>query len=103
VAKTDHPVKVTLVWNDFPALPDRYPSFVNNLDPIVSDPDGKDYHGNVFSQPYDGKLDAINNVESVLIPDPRPGKYRSTVLATEVLEGSQEFSLVYSGGSSIRE
>jgi hypothetical protein len=62
------------------------------LDLIVSDPDGKDYHGNVFSPPYDGKLDAINNVESVLIPDPRLGKYRIKVLATEVLKGSQDFS-----------
>jgi hypothetical protein len=59
MANKDHQVKVTLVWTDFPALPDKYPSFVNYLDLIVSDPDGKDHHRNVFSQPYDGKLDAI--------------------------------------------
>jgi hypothetical protein len=103
VAKKDHPVKVTLVWTDYPALPDKYPSLVNNLDLIISDPDGKDYHGNVFSPHYDGKRDAINSVKSVPIPDSRPGKYRITVLATEVLQGPQEFSLVNSGGFSYQK
>jgi serine protease AprX len=98
VANSDHPIKVTLVWTDFPAVADKYPSLVNNLDLIVTDPDGKDYHGNVFFPPYDSKLDAINNVESVLIADPKPGQYKITVLATEVVEGPQEFALVYSGG-----
>jgi hypothetical protein len=41
VAKNDHPVKITIVWTDFPGLQDKYPSLANNLNPIVSDPDGK--------------------------------------------------------------
>ena len=102
VAKKDHPVKVTLVWTDFPALQDKYPSLVNNLDPIVSDPDGKTATETSFRRLITVNY-YINNAKSVIIPDPRPGKYRITVLATEVLEEPQELALMYSGGFSIRE
>jgi subtilisin family serine protease len=98
VHNSNHPVKVSLVWSDYPAVADKYPSLINNLDLIVTAPNGQDYHGNVFIPPYDSKLDAINNVESVLITDTQPGQYKVTVLASEVAAGPQDFALVYSGG-----
>lgn len=98
IVKSDQPVKVTLVWTDYPAVADKYPSLVNNLDLIVTAPDGKDYHGNVFSPPYDGTLDNTNNVEVVSIAEPQTGQYKITVIATEVREGPQDFAVVYSGG-----
>jgi serine protease AprX len=97
IARLDHPVKVTLVWTDYPAVADKYPGLVNNLDLIVTAPDGKDYHGNVFSPPYDSTLDNANNVEVVSIEKPQKGIYKVTVVATEVREGPQDFAVVYSG------
>jgi len=92
------PLKVTLVWSDYPGSPGRYPSLINNLNLIVTAPDGRDYHGNVFTPPYDATLDTVNNVEVVWIPAPVPGRYRITVLGMNVERGAQPFALVWSGG-----
>jgi serine protease AprX len=94
----DMPLKVTLVFTDYPAVAGTYPGLVNNLNLIVKAPDGKAYHGNAFSPPYDAILDGLNNVESVYIKEPLKGRYKITVLADEVKEGAQDFALVYSGG-----
>lgn len=90
------PVKVTLVWSDYPGSPGRYPSVINNLNLMVTAPDGRDYHGNVFTPPYDATLDTVNNVEVVWIPDPLPGRYRITVVGMNVGSGPQPFALVWS-------
>lgn len=42
------PLKVTLVWTDDPG-----PKLINNLKLIVTDPQDKKYHGNVFEEPFD--------------------------------------------------
>ncbi len=94
----DVPLKVTLVFTDYPAVAGNYPGLVNNLNLIVKAPDGKAYHGNAFAPPYDATLDGLNNVESVYIKEPLKGRYKITVLADEVKEGAQDFALVYSGG-----
>ncbi len=97
VAGSEHPIKITLVWTDFPGGVDQYPSLVNNLNLIVRAPDGADYHGNIFTAPFDSTLDTTNNVETVIIPNPQPGQYAITVLASDIREGPQGFALVYSG------
>jgi hypothetical protein len=76
----------------------NYSGLVNNLNLIVKAPDGKEYHGNAFAPPYDATLDGINNVESVCIKEPLKGRYKITVLADDVKEGTQDFAIVYSGG-----
>ncbi|MFX0194486.1 MAG: S8 family serine peptidase [Candidatus Hodarchaeota archaeon] len=97
IADQNNPVKATLVWTDFPAGANQYPSLVNNLNLIVTAPDGTDFHGNVFEPPFDGSLDTTNNLEVVMIPQPLPGRYKINVVATDVKEGPQHFALVYSG------
>lgn len=96
VKNSSRPLKITLVWND-PAGGDYYPSLVNNLDLIVTDPQGKSCHGNVFTAPFDRTTDKINNVEVVNIKKPKPGRYNIMILASEVKKGPQDFALVYSG------
>lgn len=91
-----HPLKVTLAYSDYPGVPESYPSLVNNLNLIVTDPAGNDHYGNAFDPPFD-RMDGENNVEMVMIESPHEGRYRITVLASEVREGPQVFSLVYSG------
>ena len=75
----------------------QYPSLVNNLNLIVTAPDGADYHGNVFQPPYDKNLDGHNNVEVVFINKPPPGRYKISVVASYIKEGPQHFGLAYSG------
>ncbi len=92
------PFKVTLVYTDYPGSPEKYPSIINNLNLFVTAPDGKDYHGNQFSPPYDSEFDPNNNVETVYIQNPETGEYKVSILASDVSAGPQDFSLVVSGG-----
>jgi len=92
-----HRLKATLAWTDYPAGVNQYPSLVNNLNLIVTAPDGTDYHGNVFAPPHDRQLDTSNNVETVVVENPPPGRYKISVIASDVKEGPQHFGLVYSG------
>jgi hypothetical protein len=87
------PLKVTMVYSDYPG-----PTIINNLNLVVTDPNGKRYNGNVFEEPFDSSLDTINNVESVIISNPINGNYKIEVIGANVVHQSQEFALVYSGG-----
>jgi serine protease AprX len=86
------PLKVTLAWTDYPG-----PGLINNLNLIVTAPNGKRYHGNVFEEPFDSRLDSTNNVEAVFIQNPIAGKYKIEVIGSNVTEETQDFALVYSG------
>jgi hypothetical protein len=70
---------------------------INNLDLRVRAPDGKVYHGNGGSG-----ADTKNNVETVRIERPAPGRYTVIVDASRVnaLFGSQPFALVGTVGQS---
>lgn len=94
------PFKATLAWTDPPGSPSAAKALVNNLDLVVTAPDGKKYTGNSFlGQGPDG----INNVEQVYIKDPLPGEYLVEVRAPSVPVSAvkntpvnmQDYSLVY--------
>jgi hypothetical protein len=107
------PLKITLVWTDFPSTPDSPPMgatvdnpaswtaarLVNDLDLTVSGPAGT-YLGNVFadgaSEPG-GEADRRNNVEQVLLTAPASGAYTVMVQPKEVMEGPQDFAIVVTG------
>lgn len=85
------PLKITLVWSDSPALPAASTLLVNDLDLIVTSPDGKTFLGNNFDM--DGlsvestnmnpnKTDTINNVEMVIRERPLQGTWTITVHCT---------------------
>jgi serine protease AprX len=63
----------------------------------VTDPNGKRYHGNIFEEPFDSRLDTVDNVEAVFIRDPVKGKYKIEVIGANIVEQVQDFALVYSG------
>ena len=86
------PFKVTMVYSDYPG-----PGLINNLNLVVTDPNGRRYHGNIFEEPFDSRLDTVNNVEAVFIQDPVKGKYKIEVIGSNVIEQVQDFALVYSG------
>jgi hypothetical protein len=107
------PLKVTLVWTDFPGMPDSPPTgarldapetwnaprLMNDLDLTVTGPGGT-YLGNVFSEGYSapgGSPDRRNNVEQVWIAAPASGTYTLTVQPNAIVEGPQDFAIVVTG------
>ncbi|MFQ6062774.1 MAG: S8 family serine peptidase, partial [Methanosarcinales archaeon] len=93
VYDTTVPLKITLVWTDFPGA-----ELVNNLNLVITSPSGKVYHGNQFSPPYDASFDETNNVEGVFIDVPEVGTYTVEVIAKNISQEKQDFALVVSGG-----
>jgi hypothetical protein len=69
---------------------------VNNLNLIVTGPDGRKYVGN---QPRSGppSLDASNNAELVHVERPAPGKWTVDIVGSNVPRGPQDFALVSIG------
>lgn len=97
------PLRVTLVWHDAPAAFGASFTPVNNLDLVVTAPDGTVYRGNNFSNGTSasgGIADEINNVEQVLVPNPQLGSWTVSIEGTEVNDGPQGFALVSTGDIS---
>jgi hypothetical protein len=108
------PLKVTLVWTDFPGVPDSPPAaqptiedpstwsaaqLVNDLDLTVKGPSDT-YIGNVFTNGASstgGSADRRNNVEQVLIAAPADGDYTITVTPYSIVQEGQDFALVATG------
>ncbi|MDP4181671.1 MAG: S8 family serine peptidase [Bacillota bacterium] len=95
--KTDRPLKVSLVWSDYPAAPLSAHALVNDLDLKVTSPDGSvSYYGNNFTSPYNSNFDRTNNVENVIINNPVAGNYKVEVIGYNIPYGPQPFALVSS-------
>lgn len=104
VSSSDTPLKITLVWTDEEGSiisSDYAPKLVNDLDLIIIAPDGKEYHGNRFSNswstPFASDFDRLNNVENVFIERPVIGLYKVRVVGYNVPSGMQNFALAISG------
>jgi serine protease AprX len=87
------PLRLTLVYNDFPGE-----DLVNNLNLIVHDPNGRFFVGNDFSG--SGAPDSGNNVEGIVIANPTTGNWSIRVVASDIPEGPQLVALVVSGGGA---
>lgn len=101
VTSTGGPLKVTLVWTDYPSTDTAAINLVNDLDLTVSGPSGT-FRGNVFSAGWSvsgGTADRRNNVENVYIQNPAAGTYTITVSAYNIPNGPQKFALVVDGGT----
>jgi subtilisin-like proprotein convertase family protein len=97
---TGEPLKVTLAWTDYPSTPAAAKDLLNDLDLRVDGPSGG-FWGNVFFQGVSvdgGSPDRLNNLEQVLIPNPRPGVYSIQVSPSAIPAGPQPFALVVTGG-----
>ena len=89
VVTSSVPLRVTLVWSDYPASLAAQTQLVNDLDLEVTSPSGVVYPLSV---------DRRNNVEMAEIQAPEPGAWRVTVRAVNVPQGPQPFALVVTGG-----
>ncbi|HXI12055.1 MAG TPA: S8 family serine peptidase [Thermoanaerobaculia bacterium] len=97
-------LKAALVWID-PAgtargATDPTPVLVNDLDLIVTMPDGTIRRGNETLHP--GQPDRLNNVEVVGLDTAAAGAYRVTVTARTLGQGARQgFALVVSGDLTV--
>ncbi|MBM7613973.1 S8 family serine peptidase [Alkaliphilus hydrothermalis] len=92
-ATAGKPLKFTLVWTDYPGSTTATNALVNDIDLIITAPDGTQYVGNDFSSPYNNNWDYKNNVENVFINSPQSGTYQIEINAYNVPQGPQKFSL----------
>jgi hypothetical protein len=107
VTDTTAPVKVTLVWSDYPGAPEASKELVNDLDLAMTGPDGRIYYGNKFdttgfstpfTAPDAAQCDRTNNVEVVKINPAVTGTIEIDVNGYNVPDGPQPFALVVDGG-----
>lgn len=94
------PLRMSLVWSDYPSTESALTNLVNDLDLVLTAPNGSIYRGNVFSGGWTttgGAADRINNVENVYIQAPAAGEWTLTVTGFNVPQGPQPYALVIDG------
>jgi uncharacterized repeat protein (TIGR01451 family) len=97
-------VKLTLVWDDAPALQNAAVALVNDLDLVVTDPGGRRHYpwtldpGNPGAPATRDRPDHVNNLEQVCVDQaPEPGEWTVAVSAYQLpLGAAQTFALVFS-------
>jgi subtilase family serine protease len=101
----DQPLKVTLVWTDYPGTVGAAKALVNDLDLTVTSPDGATtYLGNVFTSGESatgGTADRLNVEEQVLLTSPAKGSYTITVSGYNIPNGPQPYAIVITGASGV--
>lgn len=93
VESNNTPLRLTLVWTDYPGSTTATKALVNDLDIKVTSPSGVVYYGNDFTSPYNSTFDRLNNVENVFINSPEVGTYTVEVVGYNVPQGPQPFAL----------
>jgi serine protease AprX len=85
------PLRVVLAYTDFPGA-----ALVNNLNLMVTAPDGTRFVGNQ-ARAGSVTLDSSNNVEMVHVPTARSGEWLVEVVGSNIPQGPQAFALVIVG------
>ena len=101
IENSQEPLRITLVWTDYPASPISGKALVNDLNLEVISPDNKRFKGNVFSEGESitgGNWDEINVEENVRIKSPIPGEWKIRVYGADIPYPPQPYSLVITGG-----
>lgn len=85
------PLRIVLAYSDYPGE-----NLVNNLNLIVTAPDGTIHAGNQ-TDGTPAKLDATNNVEAVSIAAPAAGNWTIDIIGSNVPQGPQKYALAVRG------
>ncbi|MFH1211070.1 MAG: S8 family serine peptidase [archaeon] len=91
------PLKITLVWTDYPGEVGAAKELVNDLNLVVTASDGSVFNGNDVMNPFNDEYDDTNNVEQVNVSNVSVGSYLVNVSAFNIPNGPQGFALVVSG------
>ena len=98
-ASKSKPFSLTLVWTDHPAIDitlanQKLPKLVNDLNLVITDPNGNKYNGNDIIAPRDNQVDHLNNVEQVRIQNPIEGTYTVEITGKNIPKGPQDYAFV---------
>ncbi len=88
---------ITLTWTDPPGSNTSTDKLINDLDLVVTAPNGTVYYGNDLVHPFNTSYDRKNTVERVRIPSAGPGPYNVTIKGYSVLQGPQPYAFVATG------
>ncbi|MEW5937024.1 MAG: S8 family serine peptidase [Candidatus Thermoplasmatota archaeon] len=100
------PLRISMVYSDYPGDPAASVMLVNDLDLLITDPGATQYRGNNFVSGWSVNTgvsnndDNLNNIECVYIQTPPIGAYTIRIDAESIPKGPQDFALVVSGGLS---
>ncbi len=107
---TSVPLKVSVAWTDPEAASGSTAPLKNNLNLVVTAPDGTIYRGNRFTGVWSTAnpgttTDTTNNVENVFVQSPATGSWTITVTSASTVTNvagktGQDFALAYSGNVS---
>lgn len=100
VLSSTRPLEVTLCFTDYAGTVNSSNPVVNNLNLVVTAPNGATYRGNVFSGGWSsagGAVDLKNNVERVAVASPQAGTWTFAVTAASVPVGPSGFALCATG------
>jgi hypothetical protein len=98
------PLKIVLTYSDAPGPP-GIGRLVNNLNLVVTAPDGAEFLGNHFvngESAIGGSADDQNNVEVVLLPTPQAGTYTIKVVGSSVPVPRQGYALAVLGSLNLK-
>lgn len=82
-------LRIVLAYSDYPGA-----TLINNLNLIVTSPDGRRYTGNQRNGAGAMVLDGRNNVEVVHVSKAKTGTWTIEVVASNVSQGPQDYALV---------
>lgn len=82
-------LRIVLAYSDYPGA-----TLINNLNLIVTSPDGRRYTGNQRNGLNALVLDSRNNVEVVHVSKAKAGTWTIDVVASSVTQGPQDYALV---------
>ena len=82
-------LRIVMAYSDYPGT-----TLINNLNLIVTGPDGRRYTGNQHNRVKALVLDGRNNVEVVHIGKAKAGTWTIDVVASNVTQGPQDHALV---------
>lgn len=100
IENSSEPLVVSLVWSDYPGTPGAGRKLVNDLNLVVTGPDGTPYKGNVFDSGHSvpgGLADSLNVEENVRVTGPMSGRWTVDVIGYDVPQNPQPFAVVVNG------
>jgi hypothetical protein len=97
-------LKITLAWDDPAAAEEANPALINDLDLVVTAPDGTRHYPWTLNPAAPsaaavrGQVDRINNLEQVEVDIPIEGTWEVSIVGHNVPDGPQLFSVVADNG-----
>lgn len=102
-------IKLTLTWDDLPAMPGASTALMNDLDLQLATPGGQILmpwvlntapSADSLALPALRKADHLNNTEQITLDFPAPGLYQIQVAGTTLVNATQAFAVAFSNDTT---